>query len=93
LWGGKFEVKTTTQATDSGKLTKTTLEGEIIWQVNGTFGQRPPAHYRPSWFAVNQPGPYIYLTDGYGSYNIYVFTRDGEWTNHTFGGEGTSHGR
>ena len=47
---------------------------------------------RPSWWAVNQPGDYIYLTDGYGSFNIYLFNRDGKFMNKTFGGPGQSHG-
>jgi len=83
-------------AHNSGKLTKTTMEGEIVWQIQGPFGQAVSStvsSYRPSWWAVNQPGPYIYLTDGYGSFNIYVFTRDGRFLNRTFGGPGTAHGR
>ena len=31
--------------------------------------------------------------DGYGSSNIYVFTRDGKFTNRTFGGKGKEHGK
>jgi len=79
-------------AINSGKLTKTTLSGAIVWQINGTFGQPEPTSYRPSWWAVNQPGDYIYLTDGYGSFNIYLFNRDGKFMNKTFGGPGQSHG-
>ena len=83
-------------ARNSGKLTKTTLEGDIIWQLNGTAWLGAPLSastvYRPSWWSVNQPGPFIYLTDGYGSFNVYVFTRDGAFVNRTFGGRGTAHG-
>jgi hypothetical protein len=38
-------------------------------------------------------GPYVYLSDGYGSYNVYEFTREGNFTNRTFGGRGSAHGK
>ena len=38
-------------------------------------------------------GQFAYLADGYGSSNVYVFTRDGNFTNRTFGGKGTAHGK
>ena len=98
----------TTRATEAGgtqylyhannnqKLTKTTLDGAIVWQRNGYFGQDPSLAYRPTWFAVPPDTNYIYLCDGYGSNNVYVFDRrDGQFMNRTFGGKGdrTQHGK
>jgi hypothetical protein len=77
----------------SGKLSKTTLEGEVVWQINGTFGQENETNYRPCWWGVPPSGEYIYLADGYGSSNVYPFTRDGKWTGKTFGGRGKEHGK
>jgi hypothetical protein len=83
-----------TSKSHSGKLSKTTLEGKIIWQINGTFGQQDTHdNYRPCWWGVPPTGPYVYLADGYGSSNVYVFTRDGRFTNRTFGGRGKEHGK
>ena len=76
----------------AGKLTKTTLDGTIVWQLNGTFGQAAGG-YRPTWWAVHEAlGKFIYLADGYGSSRVYVFTRDGKWTGRAFGGKGAAHG-
>ena len=58
------------------KLTKTQLDGTIVWQKNGNFGQDPSLAYRPTWFAVPPDSKYIYLCDGYGSNNVYVFDRN-----------------
>ena len=75
-------------------LTKTTLEGDVVWQVRG-----PPNNdskfepYKPTWFAVPPEGDYVYLADGYGSNLIHVFTRDGAYANHTFGGGGSGDGQ
>ena len=70
------------------KLTKTTLDGTIVWQKNGNFGQDPKAPYRPTWFAVPPNSKYTYMCDGYGSNNVYVFDLDGNFQNKTFGGKG-----
>lgn len=83
-------------ANNNQKLTKTTLDGTIIWQKNGNFGQDPSLPYRPTWFAVPPAGKYVYLCDGYGSNNVYVFDRsDGTFMNRTFGGKGdrSQHGK
>jgi hypothetical protein len=109
----------------SGKLTKTTLDGKIIWQHDGPFGQdaKAAADYRPTWWVAapsphstvvitppfslpaNRPcvrclrwaippsGDYVYLADGYGSSNVYVFTRDGIFQNRSFGGKGKESGK
>lgn len=76
-------------ANNNQKLTKTTLDGTIIWQRNGNFTKDQPMPYRPTWFAVPPRGNYIYLCDGYGSNNVYVFDRyNGTFMNRTFGGRG-----
>ena len=41
------------------KLAKTTLDGTIVWQVNGTFGQNDTRSYRPTWFGIPPSGPYV----------------------------------
>ena len=75
-------------------LSKTTLNGTIIWQVSGYFGQNSSqTSYRPTWFAVPPKSKYIYLADGYGSNFVYVFTRDGVYTNISYGGRGTTNGK
>lgn len=45
-------------ANNNQKLTKTTLDGSIIWQVNGLFGQ-PTTVYRPTWFATPPDSKYM----------------------------------
>lgn len=40
-------------AINSGKLTKTTLSGAIVWQINGTFGQPEPTSYRYAYFFIH----------------------------------------
>ena len=77
----------------SGKVTKSTLEGKIVWQHEGFFGQDPKSLYRPTWWAIPPTGPYVYLADGYGSSSIYLFTRDGAFQNRTFGGKGKEEGK
>mmetsp|Transcript_20703 Transcript_20703/g.36811 ORF Transcript_20703/g.36811 Transcript_20703/m.36811 type:complete len:359 (-) Transcript_20703:169-1245(-) len=79
-------------ANNERKLTKTELDGRIVWQVKGNFGQKQDLPYRPTWFGIPPKGDYIYLADGYGSNHVYVFTRNGRFTGHTYGGPGSSHG-
>jgi len=75
-------------ANNNQKLTKTTLDGTIVWQRVGNFGQDASVPYRPTWFAL-PPSRYIYLCDGYGSNNVYAFDRtDGTFMNRTYGGKG-----
>lgn len=82
-------------ANNDQKLTKTTLDGTIVWQRNGKFGQDPKIPYRPTWFAIVPDSKYVYLCDGYGSNNVYAFDIDGNFMNKTFGGKGgrDQHGR
>ena len=45
-------------ANNDQKLTKTTLDGTIVWQVNGLFGQAT-TDYRPTWFATPPDSDYM----------------------------------
>jgi len=82
-------------ANNNQKLTKTTLDGSIVWQVDGNFGQDKTLDYRPTWFATPPNSDYVYLCDGYGSNNVYPFSLDGKFSNITYGGKGdrTQHGK
>lgn len=76
-------------ANNEQKLTKTRLDGSIVWQRSGNFGQDPRLPYRPTWFAT-PPGPFVYLCDGYGSNRIYAFDKQsGAWAaGRVWGGKG-----
>jgi hypothetical protein len=79
-------------ANNNQKLTKTTLDGTIVWQVNGPFGQST-TQYRPTWFATPPDSKYTYLCDGYGSNNVYAFDRtNGVFMNKTWGGHSPGKG-
>ena len=84
--GGEFLY----HANNEQKLTKTTLDGTIVWQVDGNFGQNASDAYRPTWFAAPPGGSELaYLCDGYGSNKVYVFNRtDGRYTGRSYGGAG-----
>lgn len=75
-------------ANNDKKLTKTHLNGSIVWQVTGNFGQDPTVAYKPTWFAIIPDSDYVYLCDGYGSNNVYVFHINGTFANKTYGGKG-----
>jgi len=45
-------------ANNDQKLSKTTLDGTVIWQVNGVFGQATDV-YRPTWFATPPDSEYM----------------------------------
>ena len=76
-------------ANNDQKLTKTHLNGSVVWQRNGPFGQVPQDPYKPTWFAVPPDGDFSYLCDGYGSNRVFAFNRwTGDFMNATFGGKG-----
>ena len=55
-------------ANNAQKLTKTTLDGTIVWQVAGNFGQNASDDYTPTWFAAPPGGSELaYLCDGDGA--------------------------
>jgi len=68
-------------------LFKTTLDGKIIWHV-----EKPPFYegkklkYTPTNVAVAPNGD-VYFADGYGSWFIHHYDRNGNYKN-TFGGPG-----
>ena len=64
-----------------------------MWTHTGPFNPDPSALYRPTWWAIPPSGQFVYLADGYGSSNVYVFSRDGIWQNRTFGGKGSTNGK
>ena len=73
-------------ANNNQKLTKTHLDGTIVWQKNGLFGQDTTV-YRPTWFATPPDSDYMYLCDGYGSNQVYAFNTEGKFMNKTWGGK------
>jgi len=81
-------------ANNNQKLTKTKTDGTVIWQKEGFFGQNAAGlkAYRPTWHAVPPNSKFSYLCDGYGSNQVYEFTTDGEFTNHTWGGRSATKG-
>lgn len=81
-------------ANNNQKLTKTTLNGTIIWQKEGFFGQNAAglAAYKPTWHAVPPGSKYTYMCDGYGSNQVYEFDIDGNFQNKTWGGRSATKG-
>ncbi len=73
-------------------LYKTTLEGELLWKIEKpTWYNERVVKYVPSNVAIAPNGD-VYLSDGYGSYYIHHFSRDGRYIR-TFGGPGDEAGR
>jgi len=81
-------------ANNKQKLTKTELDGTIVWQKKGTFGQNPAGlkSYTPTWHAILPGSKYTYLCDGYGSNQVYEFDIDGNFLNNTWGGRSATKG-
>lgn len=73
-------------------LFKMTLDGELLWHVEKPdwYKDHPDLKYRPSNVAVAPNGD-VYLSDGYGSYYIHHYTKDGRYRR-TFGGPGEEAG-
>jgi len=73
-------------------LFKTTLEGELLWKIEKpTWYNERDVKYVPSNVAIAPNGD-VYLSDGYGSYYIHHFNREGRYIR-TFGGPGEEAGR
>ncbi len=74
-------------------LFKMTLDGRVLWHVAKPdwYKDKPDLKYRPSNVAVAPNGD-VYLADGYGSYFIHHYTRDGRYVR-TFAGPGEEAGR
>lgn len=85
-------------ANNNQALFKTTLDGKLVWQQletpTGTPAQKCQfGKYCPTWFGQQPGSEFVYMADGYGASQIHVYTRDGNYTGHTFGGKGTEHGK
>ncbi len=74
-------------------LFKLTLDGKLLWHVEKPewYKDHADLKYRPSNVAVAPNGD-VYLSDGYGSYYIHHYTREGRYVR-TFGGPGEDAGR
>ncbi len=85
-------------------IAKLTTAGEIVWYLkapieSGIYDEREQFSTEPNWsrrgflptnFAFLEDGGFL-LADGYGSYCIHRFDRDGKWLSH-FGGAGEGQG-
>lgn len=69
-------------------LFKTTLDGEVVWHIDkpAFYGPRSHLAYEPTNVAVTPKGD-VFLADGYGSYLIHRFDKDGRELD-VFGGPG-----
>lgn len=69
-------------------LFKTTLDGKVIWHVARPpfYDDKPNLKYTPTNVAV-APGGDLYFADGYGSWFIHHYDRNGNYKK-TFGGPG-----
>jgi hypothetical protein len=80
-------------------VVKTTLGGDVVWTIDGpppVDAYRPAAdgtvpRYNPTNVAIAPNGD-VYVADGYGSYYISQYSRDGRHLR-TFGGRGDAAGR
>jgi hypothetical protein len=78
-----------------GIVTKRTLKGEEVWTVGYPNEAKPyekgvgkpGLNYRPTNVAVGPNGD-LYVSDGYGSYYINQYDKNGKYK-HTFGGAGS----
>ena len=82
-------------ANNNQALHKTTLDGSLVWTVEGPPGNNSQfLPYKPTWFSTPPGSPYVYMADGYGSSIVHVFSAaDGKYTGHTFGSRGTGDGQ
>jgi hypothetical protein len=79
-------------ANNQQALHKTTVDGDILWTVQGK--PNPDEDFSPTWFASQPESPYVYLADGYGASKVWVYHRvNGTYTGHSFGGHGSEHGK
>jgi hypothetical protein len=80
-------------------VVKTTLEGDVVWTIEGPppvdgYAAAPdgtPAKYNPTNVAIAPDGR-VYVADGYGSYFISQYTPEAQHVR-TFGGRGDAPGR
>jgi hypothetical protein len=81
-------------------VVKTTLKGEIVWRIAGPppgideykpSADGTPARYNPTNVAIAPNGD-VYVADGYGSYYVNQYDRNGQYIR-TFGGKGSDPGQ
>jgi hypothetical protein len=75
-------------------VTKTTLQGEIVW-ATGTPWDSGVYHEKNKFIPTNvafHPDGGFYVADGYGAGYIHRYDKDGRRL-HTFGGIGSEHGQ
>lgn len=82
-------------STRVGVVTKTTLQGEIVWKKDrlletGKYDD-PKMPYSPTNIAFAPDGGF-YIGDGYGSHWMHQFDKDAKWIR-TFGGLGSDPGQ
>ncbi|MGH9373203.1 MAG: hypothetical protein ACRD15_16905 [Vicinamibacterales bacterium] len=91
--------KMTPQPDIHSAVLKTTLDGEIVWTIQGPpaveqykpAADGTPPRYNPTNLAIAPNGD-LYVGDGYGSYFINQYTSTGEHIR-TFGGRGAEPGQ
>ena len=91
--------KMTPQPEMHAVVLKTTLNGEIVWKIQGPpdfEGYRPapdgtPARYNPTNLAIAPNGD-VYVGDGYGSYFVNQYDSQGKYLR-SFGGRGSGPGQ
>jgi len=80
-------------ANNDAALHKTTIDGKLVWSISGPPTANPDfLPNKPTWFAAPPGSKYVYMSDGYGSNHVHVYTTDGTYTNTSFGGKGTDPG-
>jgi hypothetical protein len=91
--------KMTPQPELQAVVVKSTLKGEIVWKIQGppdidAYKPAPdgtPKRYNPTNIAIAPNGD-VYVGDGYGSYYVNQYNRNGEYIR-TFGGKGSEPGQ
>lgn len=81
-------------ANNDQHLSKTTLNGTILWTHHHNPPENDNSTFQPTWFAGQPDSPYLYLADGYGSSRIYQYYKsNGTYSGIYFGGKGTNPGK
>ncbi len=76
------------------KVTKMTLKGELVWEMQQPVASgkyKNAGTFSPTNIAFAPDGGF-YVTDGYGSHFVHQYDRDSKYVR-TFGGEGTEVGQ
>jgi len=77
---------------DTGEVVKATPTGEIVQEIKQAdhviFKGDDPKKYSPTWVAQNPSNGDIWVTDGYGSFHIFRYDKDGNFLMAINGEEG-----